>query len=321
MNRFMSDQYSSYAYKITIISCITTVAIPYCCYLFHRSLTMFLINIRSILFALTIMNPIITFLNFSAITRKIKILLFTRFKSKLIVINNQEELNKLYEKPQLNLYDKHAHIIKCLFFCMCYSHILAYAFPMTLISFFLVFIVEKFRILRVYSNPVDISDKLTRKYLDFVFFMLVSFGFSKHFIVVKGLSEGFTIDDWLILKMIVTLSFFYPFNYFSRLRTRLFNAKDRNLLMKYDEARLKDIIQTEYCMLNPPTKKPVLINWVSSERKKEAQESVDIPIDSFASFTDLIINHHHKLKKETPKPKEKRLQDSAGSIVSKRNIE
>lgn len=136
---------------------------------FHSSTTIFLNNINSTLVTNILIYPIVLSLNIPLVIKKIKRFYvikkhkrtnnsyFNHNNILFNIVNNQNEANKLFENPDINIYDKYAHIIKCLVFCGLYNNILSNSIIYTVISFIFLYIIEKIQIINIYCIPVNTS--------------------------------------------------------------------------------------------------------------------------------------------------------------------
>lgn len=199
-----------------------------------------------------------TLINISHKVNLLKIFLSKHIKHLSYITPNQQVLNKLSENPQINFFDKYNYLFKSLVFCFSYSHILILAFPLTIIGFFLIFLVEKILIINFYSKPIFISEFFYLKFLDSSCFLMLIFVISKYLFFIDNVPGLLYIEvvDCCLVFFFFILFFVYPVR---KLLVTLFKEKrSKNRICSINNSianRKKDIsVISSSCKINSNTK-------------------------------------------------------------------
>ena len=159
--------------KFTLFSFMNKGIIPLISdyYIESNDYNYLIINMFMIFLVNSILVPFFWIFSFSYIYKQIRIWLIERNKDPNDPNANleltQKELNDLYELPSMDIDEKYSHIFQTLLISFLYIQIFPLGVVISLVGFFLGYLIEKYNFCNIYRRPEMLNDRLCKVYVIF----------------------------------------------------------------------------------------------------------------------------------------------------------
>ena len=311
----INNYYLSYSVKLTIFSFATKAIIPLVIeVLFGTSNYEFLTtNMLLIFLANSIINPIIWTFNITPIywIKKLKICLIERNEQKYLNMN-QRKLNELYEKSDMNIAEKYAHIARTLLMTFLYISIFPFGVLISLGGLILCFLLEKYNYINNYKRPEVLNNTLFFYYLENYVFILFFLGFGDYLF----LSDVFNNKGWSLVNIVFLAALIIiPYSYF--LKQDFIGFKESEINKNTYEDAYLDFIKN-YDRINPMTSAEGTKNYIEELYKKGyiSKEQRDQNIKDFSKINLMEIYYQNRSQRNNMKI-QKSLVSSIKQSISK----
>ena len=192
----MTNYFLSYSIKLTILTFISSVIIPFLTSNYYKAqlnhdilitncFTMFLSN--------SFLIPITWTINFDFILKKLRMYIITKKNKRL----PQNELNKLYELLDMDIASKYSYITRTLFMSFFYLPIFPLGIPICFLGFIFSYFLEKYNFIKKYKKPLMLNSKIYEVYSNYfvIIFFFASLG---NYFFLKNVFDNYI---WLYINI------------------------------------------------------------------------------------------------------------------------
>ena len=275
----MTNFFLSYSIKLTILTFLSSVIIPYLSSNFYETqlnhdnlitncFTMFLSN--------SFIIPIFWTINLEFILKKLRKYIIKKKNKRL----PQKELNNLYELLDMDIAAKYSYITRTLLMAFFYLPIFPLGIPISCVGFIFSFFLEKYNFLKKYKKPIMLNSRIYEIY-------------SKYFIInlfVASLGEYFFLKDafssklWLLVNIILFgVLLIFPYNNFLSIDLIEINESDIKGEELYEDYFYNFF--NDYERNNPMTKKKGIRHFLDKLLSKF--------LISQNEYETILKNHEH----------------------------
>ena len=263
----LTNFYRSFSVKLTFYTFISSGIVPLVCNYIHdgRRNENLVDNMFVFFLCNSFVTPLLWTFNLKYYFNKIRIFLLEKEKNPDKNHNmNQKELNKLYERPSMEVPYKYSYIAKTLALSLFYISILPLGIVLSLLGFCFAYFMELYNFTHLYSRPEMINEEICLHYIEYFIINLFVFCLGR-FIFMK---KVFISDVWSQISLLVfgVLSFL-PYNKF--IKCNLCDIPNPFINKKYQQ-KYEDLyfsFYNDYKRQNPMTKIEGLKIFLNKLRK------------------------------------------------------
>ena len=287
----MTNYFLSYSIKLTILTFISSVIIPYLSSNYHKEqlnhdilitncFTMFLSN--------SFLTPITWTINFDYFLKKLRICIINKKKKRL----PQDELNSLYELLDMDISAKYSYVTRTLLMGFFYMSIFPFGIPICCIGFIFAYILEKCNFMKRYKKPKMLNGRIYEVYSNFfvINLFMVSLG---DYLFLKDTLES---NVWVVVNTILfSILIIIPYNNLLSIDFIGINESDLKKGKLYEDY-FNDFIN-DYERNNPITKKDGIKHFLDKllEKVLITKDDYDSILENYENMNLLEIYYKSKL--------------------------
>ena len=287
----MTNYFLSYSIKLTILTFISSVIIPYLSsnyydeqlnhdILITNCFTMFLSN--------SFLIPITWTINFDYFLKKLRICIINKKKKRL----PQDELNTLYELLDMDISAKYSYVTRTLLMGFFYLPIFPLGIPINLFGFIFTYILEKYNFIRRYKKPINLNGRIYEVYSNFFVINLFMVSLGDYLFLKDTLDSNF----WLIVNIIVfSILVIFPYNNLLSIDLIRINESDLKEGELYEDYFYNFF--NDYERNNPITKKDGIKHFLDKlvEKVLITKNDYDTILENYEYMNLLEIYYKSKL--------------------------
>lgn len=183
-------------------------------------------------------------------------------KSKTLKDYTQRDLNSYYEGPSMGISCQYSTLAKQILMTFFYMPIFPLGAVLTLIGYILVYVVEKFKLLRVYKKPEMLNQEICFFYLDYFAMAFFVYGIGNYiFFAGTHSSNAFELVNIIIFPILALLPYHRLFR-----KIDSTGAYQRSNDITYENAYLS--FSFDYERMNPITQRQGMLHYLDRLESK-----------------------------------------------------
>ena len=204
----MTNFFLSYSIKLTFLTFLTSVIIPFLSsnyYMKQLNHDILIINCFTMFLSNSFLIPISWTFNFDYFLKKLRIYIINKKKKHL----PQDELNNLYELLDMDIASKYSYITRTLLMTFFYIPIFPLGLLITFLGFIFSFFLEKYNFMKKYKKPIMLNSRIYEVYSNYFVINLFVISLSDYLFLKNVLSS----NTWLYINIFLFSALvIFPYN-------------------------------------------------------------------------------------------------------------